>query len=232
MKFRSLLAASAATAVLSSGAFASTYDEPLEGQLTTIRWDVMAASPFPSTGTLNTPDDRGTITLTDVFGADADIRFGKVLSAEVFDIDEGSEGDDHDDPTFTFVGEESGFKNDFELLFGETLVISVGEGYDDDDHKDLEGGLYEDDDIRFVTDGSSGQPANLGDPGFGIFWVEGNPTVLLAYSDRDAGRDSDFNDLWVTVDQSSVNVVPLPAAGWMLLAGIGGLAALKRRKQV
>lgn len=227
MKFRSLLAASAATAVMSTGAFASTYDGPL----TTIRWDVMAASPFPSTGTLNTPDGSGMITLTDVFGEGADIRFGKVLSAEVFDIQEEPGDDDQDDPTFTFVGEESGFQNDFELLFGETLVISVGEGYDVSDQKDLGGGLYEDDDIRFVTDGSSGQPANLGDPGFGIFWVEDNPIVLLAYSDRDADKDSDFNDLWVTVDQSSVNVVPLPAAGWMLLAGIGGLAALKRRKR-
>ncbi len=28
------------------------------------------------------------------------------------------------------------------------------------------------------------------------------------------------------------NPIPLPAAGWMLLAGIGGLAAMKRRKKV
>ena len=26
--------------------------------------------------------------------------------------------------------------------------------------------------------------------------------------------------------------VPLPAAGWLLFAGLGGLAALRRRKQV
>jgi hypothetical protein len=27
------------------------------------------------------------------------------------------------------------------------------------------------------------------------------------------------------------NVVPLPAAGWMLLAGLGGIAAMKRRRK-
>lgn len=33
-----------------------------------------------------------------------------------------------------------------------------------------------------------------------------------------------------TANPITVNPVPLPAAGWMLLAGFGGLAALKRRK--
>ena len=28
-----------------------------------------------------------------------------------------------------------------------------------------------------------------------------------------------------------LNIVPLPAAGWMLLAGVGGLAAAKRRRK-
>lgn len=31
--------------------------------------------------------------------------------------------------------------------------------------------------------------------------------------------------------KANVNVVPLPAAGWMLLAGVGGLVAMKRRKK-
>lgn len=32
------------------------------------------------------------------------------------------------------------------------------------------------------------------------------------------------------IDPDAVNVVPLPAAGWMLLAGVGALAAARRRK--
>jgi hypothetical protein len=34
-----------------------------------------------------------------------------------------------------------------------------------------------------------------------------------------------------TFDGAVVNVVPFPAAGWILLAGIGGLAALRRRQK-
>jgi hypothetical protein len=33
------------------------------------------------------------------------------------------------------------------------------------------------------------------------------------------------------IDSVGMNVVPLPAAGWMLLAGIGGLVAMKRRRK-
>ncbi|MEE4203283.1 MAG: VPLPA-CTERM sorting domain-containing protein [Halieaceae bacterium] len=39
-----------------------------------------------------------------------------------------------------------------------------------------------------------------------------------------------LNDAF-SVDGASVGVVPLPAAGWMLLAGIGGLAAMRRRRK-
>jgi len=33
------------------------------------------------------------------------------------------------------------------------------------------------------------------------------------------------------IDAISAHVIPLPAAGWLLLGGIGGLAAMKRRKK-
>lgn len=61
---------------------------------------------------------------------------------------------------------------------------------------------------------------------------------------NDALALSDFNYLGLRVQQvgpngedsdklvaTSTPVVPLPAAGWLLLGGIGGIAALKRRKK-
>lgn len=36
----------------------------------------------------------------------------------------------------------------------------------------------------------------------------------------------------ITFTANSIAPVPLPAAGWMLLAGLGGLVAMKRRKKV
>lgn len=37
--------------------------------------------------------------------------------------------------------------------------------------------------------------------------------------------------IFANVEAPEANVIPLPAAGWMLLAGLGGLAAMKRRKK-
>lgn len=45
------------------------------------------------------------------------------------------------------------------------------------------------------------------------------------------GQDGPGNESEKLIGQPSVSPVPLPAAGWMLLAGVGGLAAMRRRKR-
>jgi hypothetical protein len=37
-------------------------------------------------------------------------------------------------------------------------------------------------------------------------------------------------NLYAKLADTPVNVIPLPAAGWLLLAGVGGLAAMRRKK--
>lgn len=66
-----------------------------------------------------------------------------------------------------------------------------------------------------------------------------NPTatfgqsVLLFLDDGGAANDDNHDDLIVRLDivgNGRVNVVPLPAAGFLLMGALGGLAALRRRK--
>jgi hypothetical protein len=55
--------------------------------------------------------------------------------------------------------------------------------------------------------------------------------TVTAYGDLFGGDYCGFlcgNDSFTV---ASIEVVPLPAAGWMLLAGLGGIAAMKRRKR-
>ncbi|MEE4189628.1 MAG: VPLPA-CTERM sorting domain-containing protein [Roseobacter sp.] len=63
-------------------------------------------------------------------------------------------------------------------------------------------------------------------------------TFLTGFDYRAVGGGLDGNE-WTNAEDSysyleiyaQVEVVPLPAAGWMLLAGVGGLAAMRRRKR-
>jgi len=58
----------------------------------------------------------------------------------------------------------------------------------------------------------------------------GQPIPPLAGLLNSGDVATSFNDL-VTITFEEVAPVPLPAAGWMLLAGVGGMAAMRRRKK-
>jgi hypothetical protein len=134
--------------------------------------------------------------------------------------------------SFSAELEESGFINGWRFEFTPGPTITFEEPL-----PDIATGVFIDgpqsftgDDMQFFS--NNGTPAGLGDAGFGIFYdLTGTiDTVFLAYADRDGNVDSDFDDI-VVETAGAVNVVPLPAAGWMLLAGLGGLAAMRRRQK-
>ena len=56
----------------------------------------------------------------------------------------------------------------------------------------------------------------------------GGKSVYAFFDDSGATQDRDWDDMVVRIDVLSQ--VPVPAAGFLLLGGLGGLAALKRRK--
>ncbi|MFW5655729.1 MAG: VPLPA-CTERM sorting domain-containing protein [Roseicyclus sp.] len=68
-------------------------------------------------------------------------------------------------------------------------------------------------------------PGLVGNNDIVLARVDFGGQLTQAHIEIETSRNDAF-----TIDAASVNVVPLPAGVWMLLAGIGGLAALKRRK--
>jgi hypothetical protein len=64
-------------------------------------------------------------------------------------------------------------------------------------------------------------------PDFYLFYEFGDDLSGTALVSTDQGSGSTFPTLTVT----EIAPVPLPAAGWMLLAGIGGLGVMARRRK-
>lgn len=53
-------------------------------------------------------------------------------------------------------------------------------------------------------------------------------SVYAYFDDSGSNTDRDWDDMIVQIDISEVAPIPLPAAAWMLLAGIGGLVGMRR----
>lgn len=230
MKTGILVALSAAAISIAGSAFGSSVQFASNpSQAARVTYNIVSA-PMPDTGPL-----KGKL---DAFFTPDGYSFGLVQSILVSETtDQG--------PEFRVFDESSSFVNAFFFStddggvdIGETYPVEFP-GVDEDDSVNLTAGLYTSTgkEVFFDTLSENGEPAYLGSAGFGIFYgnekTDGSGNVyrdiILAYSDRGAEKDADFNDLLVRTE-GNVNVVPLPAAGWMLLAGIGGLAAMQRRK--
>ena len=102
-------------------------------------------------------------------------------------------------------------------------------------------GLWDsNDDARLITDGGStsydGNGASVNLPG-----IVSKSLTIVAYGDITGGDFAGcirgtFCTLWkgndsFTLESVDVTAVPLPAAGWLLIAGVGGLVAAGRRKK-
>ena len=140
--------------------------------------------------------------------------------------------------TFSGVGAESGFANSF--VVGDN-VISEPRRNNQALSDFTTGFLFGSFSVKFGPGSlanlltffaNGGAPAKMNDAvddRFGLY-ASGTgdlSTFFLAFDDQSQGRDDNHDDLIIRVDVSSV---PVPAAGFLLLGALGGLAALRRRK--
>ena len=124
----------------------------------------------------------------------------------------------------------SGFDDYVEVSFNRVVnVISVMFGF--------VSSTPGEDDVRLLLDTDGNGRISVGDSYSARTDIlpNNNPFSIGLETDFFALGAFDSNDSWklrsVTVEYDEPPAVPLPAAGWMLIAGLGGMAALRRRKR-
>ncbi len=135
--------------------------------------------------------------------------------------------------TFTYLGFEAGNQNYSASMGGGLFEKNVSTVGDSITLLQAAGGL-----IDFLFGTSSPQnsvgeianhtTANPQSANYAIGYQMIDADSYYVFFDDIASGDRDFDDLAMRVD---VAPVPLPAAGWMMIAGLGGIAAMRRKKK-
>lgn len=145
----------------------------------------------------------------------------------------------------TYLGSEAGFNNVFKWagsnLFstgGSSNIFNNAGVVASQTFNNVIGGLLN---FAFLANGT-GVNANgsnaVGNPNFFVSF-DANPvntsgqSLVLWFDDKGAGADRDYDDMAIRLEivGGTVSTVPVPAAGLLLLGGLGALGALKRRRK-
>lgn len=244
MNLRMKFAAVAASVMLASGASAA----PVDANITSIQafWE----NTVPASVTTDNTDPTGTVTARWGDPATADGQSGYDFTAEATPINGISVNSIFDLGTFVHqnfpIFDDGSVPGtlDLRLEIGGTLTDPGATAFavtsifsfthtetPNDGNPCAEGGAQPCPDlVEVVLNSGASTSVNIDgvDYFFSVSGFEVDGTPVSSFLTLESQSNQAILQGTFTAD---VNVVPLPAAGWMLLAGVGGLAALRRRKK-